>query len=233
MQWKQSVRSPFLSCWVFLFFSFLNTVVKIHDNNPPPVYYPQCRFVLHPSFSVHAAWLCRVGAVFVAHGWGTRMRMDHISEGLVQALACGLATGRMGALRRQRWGVAGGKSVVRLQVSVADGGGYARGAVFGPVVSAGPESGPQFVLRDWVKPVCSLWPFLSLQHFSISVPISQGQIWWRWLGAGFAQAEAHGRVFTWGILEGAVLREGKGKRWWTILRGWEVNTPVTIFHVIR
>lgn len=75
---------------------------------------PHVSFVLHPSFSVQAPWLSRVGAFFVSHGWGTWLRMDHICEGLVQALACGWTTSRVWALRRQWWGVAWGKCVVSL-----------------------------------------------------------------------------------------------------------------------
>lgn len=188
--------------------------------------------VLHPSFSVQAPWLSRVGAIFVAHGWRTWLRMDHICEGLVQAFACGWATSRMGALRGQRWGVARWKCVVSLQISVADRCGDARGAVFWPVVSARPDPGSQFVLRDRVYPVCLPLPFLSLRHFSVCVPIGQGRRWWGGFRAGFAQAEAHWRVFTRGILEGAVLRGREGDRWRTSLWRREVITAVTIFQVI-
>lgn len=191
-------------------------------------------FVLHPSFSVQAAWLSWKRAVFVAHGRRTGLRMDHVCKGLVEALACGWTTRRVGALGGQRWGVAGGESVMSLQVSVADRGGDTWGAVVWSVVSAGPESGSQlFVLTDRVYTVWFSLQFPRMQSTSISVPVSQGWSRWRGLGAGFAQAEAHGRGFTWWILEGAVLRGGEGHRWRTSLWRWEVIAPVTILQVIR
>lgn len=213
MQWKQSIAQSF---------SFLHSSQNSWQQVP-------ISSVLHPSFSVQAPWLSRVGAVFVAHGWATRLRMDHICEGLVQAFACGWTTGRARALRGQRWRVAWGKCVVSLQISVADRGGDTWGAVFRPVVSARPQSASQFVLWDRGYAVCLHLPCLGLQPFSIVVPVGHGWRWWGGFRAGFTQAEAHGWVFTGGILEGAVLGGGKGHRWWTCLWGREVITAVTIF----